>query len=95
MKHWVNAPLCGKFEVIVDRGHHLCDLEGPVSLGRKLSSWLCNPQVAPFKPHLISNLEFGRIPVPYPCLLHLYHLLLCLCSSLLELLDPERYLWDG
>ena len=94
VKHWMNAPLRGKFEAIIDRGHHLYDLKGPMSLGRKLGSWLYDFQVAPFKPYLIPDLELGRFPVLYPCLLCLNHQFLCSCSSLFELLYPERHLWN-
>ena len=71
VKHWMNAPLHGKFKAIIDRGHHLCDFERPMSFGCKFSGWLCDLQVAPFKPYLIPDLEFGRIPVLYPYLLRL------------------------
>ncbi len=40
MEYVMNAPLRGKFQLIVDRGHHLDDLEGAVSFGRKLGGWL-------------------------------------------------------
>ena len=40
MKHVVNAPLCGKLQSIIDRGHHLDDLKRAMSLGRKLGGWL-------------------------------------------------------
>ena len=48
MKHVVNAPLCGKLQSIVNRGHHLDNLKGAVSLGHKFGSWLIRMQVASF-----------------------------------------------
>ena len=66
VKNGVDAPLRGKFETIVDRGHHLNDLKWPMSSGRKLRGWLVGPKVASFKPHLISHLIFGRIFVLDP-----------------------------
>ena len=95
MEYWVNAPLRGKFKVIVDRGHHLYDLKRSVSFGRKFGGWLCNLQVAPFKPYLIPDPEFGRIPVFLPGLLCSDHQFLCSFSGFLELLDPECHLWNG
>ena len=61
MKNRVDTSLCGKLEAIVDVRHHLDDLEWPMSPGRKLCGWLICVEVAPFKPHLISHLIFGRI----------------------------------
>ncbi len=40
MKYVMNAPLRGKFQSIVDRGHHLNNSKGTMSLGRKFSGWL-------------------------------------------------------
>ena len=94
VEHWMDAPLRGKFKVIIDRGHHLYNLERSVSLGRKFSGWLCDLQVAPFKPHLVPNPEFRRFPMLHPCLLCLNHQFLCSCSGLFELLDPKRHLWN-
>ena len=48
MKHQVDAPLCGKFESIIDSGHHLNNGKGAVSSGRKLCGWLVGVQVASF-----------------------------------------------
>ena len=36
MEYVMNTPLCGKFSLIVDGGHHLNDGKWTVSLGRKL-----------------------------------------------------------
>ena len=40
VEYWVNASLCGKFEAVIDRGHHLNNLERAVSSGHKLCGWL-------------------------------------------------------
>jgi hypothetical protein len=40
VKHRVDAPLRGKFETIIDSGHHLSDLKQAMSFGRKLGGWL-------------------------------------------------------
>ena len=40
VEYWVNAPLHGKFEAVIDRGHHLDNLERAMSSGRKLRGWL-------------------------------------------------------
>src|SRR6266702_5014651 len=54
VKHVMNAPLCGKFQSIIDRGHHLDDPEGAMSFGHKLSGWLIGTQVASFQPYKVS-----------------------------------------
>ena len=36
----MNAPLRGKLEAIVDRGHHLDNGKGAMPSGRKLCGWL-------------------------------------------------------
>ena len=40
VEHWMDTPLRGKFEAIIDRGHHLDDLKRAVALrpefGRRL-----------------------------------------------------------
>ena len=66
MEHVVNAPLCGKPEAIIDRGHHLNYLEGAVAFGREFRGWLVGAQVASFQPHLITHLISGRIFVLDP-----------------------------
>ena len=48
VEYWVNAPLRGKFEAIIDRGHHLDNPERTMSPGHKLHGWLVGTQVAPF-----------------------------------------------
>jgi hypothetical protein len=48
MKHGVDAPLCGKFQPIVDSRHHLDYFKRPVSSGRKLGGWLIDMEVLPF-----------------------------------------------
>jgi hypothetical protein len=48
MKHIVDAPLCGKFQPIVDRGHHLGDLKGAVVFWGEFRGWLVGSQVASF-----------------------------------------------
>jgi hypothetical protein len=48
VKHGVDAPLCGKFQSIVDSRHHLDDLKGPVSPGCKLGSWLIDAKILSF-----------------------------------------------
>ena len=40
VEYWMNASLCGKFEAIVDKGHHLDNLKGAMSSGHKLHGWL-------------------------------------------------------
>jgi len=66
MEYVMNAPLRGKFQSIVDRGHHLNDGKRAVPLGRKLGSWLVCAEVASFEPHEVSLLVFGRIFALYP-----------------------------
>ncbi len=48
VEYIMNAPLRGKFQSIVDRGHHLNDWKGAVSLGRKLGGWLIGAKVVSF-----------------------------------------------
>ena len=48
MKNGVDAPLRGKFEAVVDRGHHLDDLERSMPSGCKFRCWLVGPKVASF-----------------------------------------------
>ena len=66
VKNRVDAPLCGKFEAIIDIRHHLDDFKRTMSPGRKLCGWLICPKVTSLKPHLISHLIFGRIFVLDP-----------------------------
>ncbi len=40
MKNVMNAPLRGKFQSIVDWGHHLNNGKGAMSLGHKFYRWL-------------------------------------------------------
>ena len=53
--------MCGKFEAIVDRRHHLDNGKWAMPSGCKLCGWLIGAQVVSFKPHLISDLELGHI----------------------------------
>ena len=46
VEHWMNAPLHGKFQMVIDRGHHLNDLEKSMSSGHKLGHWLIKTEVA-------------------------------------------------
>jgi hypothetical protein len=63
VKHWMDAPLRGKLEAIIDCGHHLSDLEWAMPPGRKLCGWLVDPKVLAFQPHEVAFLVFGRITV--------------------------------
>jgi hypothetical protein len=40
MKYWMNTPLCGKFQMIIDSRHHLYNLKRTMSSGCKLCGWL-------------------------------------------------------
>jgi hypothetical protein len=40
VKYGMDTPLCGKFEAIIDSGHHLGDLKRAMSFGHKLGGWL-------------------------------------------------------
>ena len=40
VEYWVDASLREKFEAVIDRGHHLNNLEGAMPPGRKLCGWL-------------------------------------------------------
>jgi hypothetical protein len=44
----MDAPLCGKFQVIIDCGHHLNDLKGAMSPGRKLGGGLLDTMIFAF-----------------------------------------------
>src|SRR6266702_2066666 len=48
VEHVVNAPLCGKFQSVIDGQHHLNDGKGAMSFGCKLCCRLIGAQVAPF-----------------------------------------------
>jgi hypothetical protein len=48
VKHGVNAPLGGKFQVIVDIGHHLNDFKRTMPSGRKLGRQLIGSEVFSF-----------------------------------------------
>jgi hypothetical protein len=48
VKHWVNAPLRGKFQTIIDSRHHLNDFEGSMSSGHKLGGRLINTEILAF-----------------------------------------------
>ncbi len=48
VKHGVNTPLCGKFQTIIDSGHHLFDLKRAVSSGCKLGGRLVDPEILAF-----------------------------------------------
>src|SRR6266702_1671002 len=90
----MNAPLRGKLQPIVDRGHHLSNWKGAVSLGRKLGGRLIGAKVTSFQPHEVSLVIFGRISVFHPRLLCLDHQFLGTLSSLFELVCSQRYLWN-
>jgi hypothetical protein len=48
VEYRVDAPLHGKFQSIVDSGHHLVDLKRAMPLGRKLGGWLIDMEILPF-----------------------------------------------
>jgi hypothetical protein len=48
MKHRVNAPLCGKFQAIIDSRHHLSNFKWPMSSGHKLGGRLIKTEVLAF-----------------------------------------------
>ena len=48
VKHVMDAPLRGKFEPVVDRGHHLDNGEWAVAPRSEFRRWLVRAEVAPF-----------------------------------------------
>ncbi len=48
MKHGVDTPLRGKFQAIVDSGHHLNDFKRAMSPGRKLGGGLVDTEILAF-----------------------------------------------
>ena len=63
VEYWVDAPLRGKFETVIDCGHHLNDFKWSMSLGRKLGGRLMCAEMTPFQPHEVSCFILGRILV--------------------------------
>ncbi len=61
VKYVMNAPLRGKFQSVVDRGHHLNDGKGAMLFGHKLYRQLICPEVVSFQPYHVSFLVFGHI----------------------------------
>jgi hypothetical protein len=48
MEHGVDAPLCGKFQSIIDSGHHLDYFKWPVSSGCKFGGGLVDTEILSF-----------------------------------------------
>jgi hypothetical protein len=48
MEHWVDAPLCGKFKLIVDCGHHLSNFKRAMPSWHKLGGWLIETEILAF-----------------------------------------------
>ena len=44
----MNAPLCGKFQTVIDRGHHLDDLKRSVASRPKLGRRLGGAEILAF-----------------------------------------------
>ncbi len=66
VKYVMDTPLCGKFQSIIDRGHHLNNWKGAVSLGHKLGGRLIGTKVMSFQPYIVSFTILGRISVFNP-----------------------------
>ncbi len=60
-KDVMNTPLCGKFQSIIDRGHHLDNGKRAMPLGCKFYHWLICMYVMSFQPHEVSFLVLGHI----------------------------------
>jgi hypothetical protein len=86
MKHRVYAPLHGKFESIINGGHHLDDLKRSMPLGCKLGSQLVCLKMTSFQPYLVSYVELEGVFVSNAGLLCLDHQFLGTLSDLSELL---------
>ena len=48
MKHWMDAPLRGKFQVVIDRGHHLDNLKRSMVSRREFGHRLSGMEVLAF-----------------------------------------------
>ena len=48
MEHWVDAPLRGKFKMVIDRGHHLNDFKWSVASCREFGHRLGGTEIFAF-----------------------------------------------